>query len=80
MGRVPPHYFAGGCPAVQAPFLLIHLTACLWLCWVFMAVCGLFPGAVTGLLSSRGCELLVAAASLVLSVGLRSCGSQAQEL
>ena len=64
------------------PYLFIYF----WLCWVFVAVCGLSLVAASGGYSSLRCAgfslqwllLLRSVGSVVVARGLNSCGAQAQ--
>ena len=51
-------------------FNLFILFIYFWLCWVFVAACGLSLGAVSGGYSVDVCGLLIAVASLLAEHGL----------
>ena len=50
-----------------------------WLCWLFVAACGLSLVVARGGFSCCGAPALGAQASVVVTCGLRSCGSWALE-
>ena len=87
------HIFGSGETCIYS-YLFIYLFIYLWLCWVFVAVCGLFSSCGEwGLLFIAVHGLLIAVASLVaehksalgertsvvVAHRLSSCGSQALE-